>query len=335
MKKLTISEIADRAGVSKTTVSFYLNGKTNKMSEETKQRIQQIIDETGYEPNAAARAMKAKSSGIIGVILDDIGKPYEAQALKGIEEAAHAAGYQVLVGGSALNFNSEKEYVEQMLKSGAEGFIIQSTYRFGMLAASLEKRRRQVVYLETRPYDIKGRYIKSNHYDCVYQVISECIKKGYEEFLLISGDAAAVSTGFEKTQGYKDAMQDAKLAGNTCYLAEGVHSEEVYRLLCQTVDLTKKTLIYVADPELLPVVYQAIRNYPDYQKLFPDTIGLLGFDMTGWTRLTTPTISAILVPACQEGMRAAQELAEMLEGKHREGEVVFKNAVKWRESTMP
>jgi len=110
MKKLTINEIAEQAGVSKTTVSFYLNGKTNKMSEETQQRIQQIIDETGYEPSAAARAMKAKSSVVLGVILDDVSKPYEAQALKGIEETARAAGYQILIGNSGLNFNNEKEY---------------------------------------------------------------------------------------------------------------------------------------------------------------------------------------------------------------------------------
>ena len=76
MKKLTINEIAERAGVSKTTVSFYLNGKINKMSEETKQRIQHIIDETGYEPSAAARAMKAKSSGVEGVILADKSEGY-------------------------------------------------------------------------------------------------------------------------------------------------------------------------------------------------------------------------------------------------------------------
>ena len=88
MKKLTINEIAERAGVSKTTVSFYLNGKINKMSEETKQRIQHIIDETGYEPSAAARAMKAKSSGVVGVILADTSEGYCARALKGIEEAA-------------------------------------------------------------------------------------------------------------------------------------------------------------------------------------------------------------------------------------------------------
>ena len=75
MSKLTINEIAERAGVSKTTVSFFLNGKTHKMSEDTKQRIQRIIDETGYEPSAAARAMKSKRTGLIGVILKDIPDP--------------------------------------------------------------------------------------------------------------------------------------------------------------------------------------------------------------------------------------------------------------------
>ncbi len=121
MKKLTINEIAERAGVSKTTVSFYLNGKINKMSEETKQRIQHIIDETGYEPSAAARAMKAKSSGVAGVILADTSEGYCARALKGIEEAASALEYQIVVGNSGLAFQHEKDYVERMLRLGVDG----------------------------------------------------------------------------------------------------------------------------------------------------------------------------------------------------------------------
>ena len=92
--------------MSKTTVSFYLNGKANKMSEETQQRIQQIIDETGYEPSAAARAMKAKSSGLIGVILKDAADPYCARALKGMGEAAGETEYQILIGSSGYTFKT-------------------------------------------------------------------------------------------------------------------------------------------------------------------------------------------------------------------------------------
>lgn len=334
MKKITINEIAERAGVSKTTVSFYLNGKINKMSDETKGRIQQIIDETGYEPNAAARAMKSKSSGVIGVIFGDLSESYSAKALKGIEETAGALGYQIVVGDSGFNFTSEKEYVERMLKLGAEGFIIQSTYRFGMLAITLEKKRKPVVYIDARPYDSKGRCVKSNHYDCVYQVITECLKKGYEEFLMISDDASVMNSGFENTQSYKDALQDAGRKGASYYITDDKRSAEIYEMLQPAIDLEKKNLIYVACASLLPRVYQAIRHYPNYQTLFPDTIGLIGFDSEGWTRMTTPTISSIIKPAYEEGQKAMEELVELLDGKKAEGEVVFKNIVKWRESTL-
>ena len=67
-------------------------------------------------------------------------------------------------------------------------------------------------------------------------------------------------------------------------------------------------------------------------RLFPDTLGLIGFDAEGWTRMTTPTISAIITPAYQEGVRAMEELADILDGKKTDGEVVFKNIVKWRET---
>lgn len=334
MKKLTINEIAEKAGVSKTTVSFYLNGKTYKMSEDTKQRIQQIIDETGYEPSAAARAMKAKSSRLIGVILGDVSEPYSAKALKGIEDAASAQEYQILIGNSGLAFQHEKDYVKRMLKLGAEGFVIQSSYRFGMLAGDLEKKKKPIVYLDARPYDFKGRYVKGNNYDCVYQVITECIKKGYDDFVMISDGEADLSTGFENTQGYKDALQDAGREGETRYLQKGIKSAEVFEMLKPVVDLSKKTLIYVASPGLLQAVYQALRNYVDYRSLFPETLGLIGFDDQGWTRMTTPTISAIINPAYAVGVRAMEDLIDLLEGRRPEGEVVFKNIIKWRESTL-
>ncbi|MDO5408123.1 MAG: LacI family DNA-binding transcriptional regulator [Eubacteriales bacterium] len=334
MKKLTINEIAERAGVSKTTVSFYLNGKMNKMSEETQRRIQQIIDDTGYEPSAAARAMKSKSSGLVGVILADISEPYCAKALKGMEDAASAQEYQVLIGSSGMSFKAEQEYVERMLKLGAEGFVVQSTYRFGMLASELEKKRKPIIYLETRPYDYKGRYVKGNNYDCVYQVITECVKKGYQDFLMFSDGDGNTSTSFETVSGFKDATQDAVVHGELLYLQPDVRSAAVFEMLKEHVKPDRKTLVFVAAADLLRVVYQAIRNYPDYAGLFPETIGLIGFDADGWTRMTTPPISAIIPPGYEQGVRAMEELLAVLEGKKRDTEVVFRNVVKWRGTTM-
>ena len=168
MKKLTINEIAEMVGVSKTTISFYLNGKTNKMSDETQKKIQQVIEETGYTPSAATRTVKA-SDDCIGVILGDVSKPFAAKALKGIEEEAHEAGYQVIVGSNEMSFAKEKEYVEHMLKMGVSGFIIQATYRFGILAMELEKKNKKVVYLDIPPYDSQGVRVLGDNYQCVYE----------------------------------------------------------------------------------------------------------------------------------------------------------------------
>lgn len=335
MEKLTINEIAEKAGVSKTTVSFYLNGKTNKMSEETKHRIQQIIDETGYEPSAAARAMKSKNTGVVGVILSDVSDSYCAKFLKGIEDVANTQEYQVIVGSSEMTFRSEQEYVERMLKLGVEGFIIQSTYRFGMLASELEKKRKPIIYLGSRPYDFKGRYIKENNYECVYQTISGFVKKGYETFIIISDDDEIDSgIGYETSRGFKDALLDANMKGNTIYISHEMRSAQVFEILEASINLDRKNLIFAASQHILKVVYQAIRNFPDYMNLFPEKIGLIGFDTEGWTRLTTPQVSAIIAPAYEEGMRAMKELFAVLEGKNKETEVVFKNIVKLRGTTL-
>lgn len=332
MKKITINEIAERAGVSKTTVSFYLNGKVNKMSEETKERIQRIIDDTGYEPSAAARSMKAKSTGIIGVIVEDLSDPFCARALKGIEEIAGAEGYQLLVGSSDFNFNHEKDHVERMLKAGAEGFIVQATYRFGMIANTLEKKQKPIIYLDAKPYDYKGRCVKSNNYDCVYQVITDCIGRGYESFIMIAEDGSEAGASFENTHGFKDAIHDAGMSAVSHYLPRESKSGEIFELIRPDLVPDVRTLVYAASPRLFPAVFQSIRRCEDYQRLIPWNIGLVGIDLEGWTRLTTPQVTAIITPAYQEGERAAEELVCSLDGKRSEGEVVFKNIVKWRET---
>ena len=70
--KITINDIASLANVSKTTVSFYLNGKYEKMSEETRQRIEKVISENNYQPSSIARSLNFKKTNLLGVIIGDI-----------------------------------------------------------------------------------------------------------------------------------------------------------------------------------------------------------------------------------------------------------------------
>ena len=335
MKKLTINEIAEMVGVSKTTISFYLNGKTNKMSDETQKKIQQVIEETGYTPSAATRTVKA-SDDCIGVILGDVSKPFAAKALKGIEEEAHEAGYQVIVGSNEMSFAKEKEYVEHMLKMGVSGFIIQATYRFGILAMELEKKNKKVVYLDIPPYDSQGVRILGDNYQCVYDAISQCIERGYDQLLVVSDANESEYTGMDNLRGFKDAANDAGVSFKTCFIEAETTREEIHDYLEQYISEYKKTLVYASDVEALRKVYLGIKLFPDFQSLFPERLGLIGFDVTGWTKIAVPEISAIMIPAYQEGQIASRKLIEMIESKNSisNKKVIIKNAVRWRDSTL-
>ena len=122
-KRITINDIAQMAGTSKTTVSFYLNGKTDRMSEDTQKRIRKAIKDTGYEPSPLARGMNAKQSHLIGVIIGDITNAFSNQIVKGIDTVISAEGYRMLVCSSNFNKQNEAAYIDRLLALGVDGFI--------------------------------------------------------------------------------------------------------------------------------------------------------------------------------------------------------------------
>ena len=137
-EKITIKEIACRAQTSKTTVSFYLNGRTDKMSEETRQRIAKVIEETNYRPSVAARLLNAKETKLIGVIIGDITNSFANQIVKGIDDIAREKRYQLIVGNSNYILENEEAYVNRMLAMGVDGFIVQPSIKFDQLVDKIK-----------------------------------------------------------------------------------------------------------------------------------------------------------------------------------------------------
>ena len=95
-------------------------------------------------------------------------------------------------------------------------------------------------------------------------------------------------------------------------------------------------MVYETDVEALRKVYLGIKLFPDFLLLFPERLGLIGFDVTGWTKMAVPEITSIMIPAYQEGRIASQKLIEMIESKNSisNKKIVIKNAVRWRDSTL-
>lgn len=331
-EKITITEIAERANTSKTTVSFYLNGKMDKMSEETKKRIEKVIMETNYHPSIAARSLSSKHTHLIGVIIGNITNTFANQIVKGIDDFSRMEHYQLIVGNSNYDFEIEKNYVHRMLSMGVDGFIIQPSRRFSSLTKIIKEKGKEVVFIDSQVSMEDEKWVKTNNYEAVLSLISKYADSQYDEFMMITANPSVLSTRMERVKGFEDALELKKLSWKTKIVDGDIQVEDLQKLIESELKFGKKTLIFVANCFLLPRVFLAMRNY---RNLMPETIGLIGFDNTEWTTLSAPSVTTIVQPAYEEGYQSAKILIDAIEKKAEEcPNQILACEIHWHESTL-
>lgn len=314
-KKTTIKDIAELANISKTTVSFYLSGQYHKMSEETKKRIEAAIKETNYQPNVAARMLNKKSSKLIGVITADITNEFSNHLIKGIDLQMKEKGYQMVLGNTSYDPKRETDLFDRMLKMGVDGLIMQPTTQFFSTRNKQAERQKPIVFIDSQINERDDKWVKSNNYEAVFNAITEMIETGYEEFLMITADPSVLSTRMERTKGFQDALDAAKKAYEVNIVGENITSEEITEYISKVLKLDKKTLIFVPNCWLLPIVYKGIKKFIN---LIPHTVGIMGVDNREWADFAYPTVTTIVQPAMEEGKTACRILIDAIEGQQLE-----------------
>lgn len=330
-EKLTIKDIAEYANTSKTTVSFYLNGKFDKMSENTKKRIEDVIKETNYQPSMIARCLNAKKMKMIGVMIGDITNTFANQIVKGIDDYLRDKQYQLIVGNSSYSFEKEQEYIKRMLSIGVDGFIIQPSVHFDKLVDLIKKEKKEVVFIDSQVSSKKEKWVKTNNYEVILQTFDKLIQSGYDNYIIITADPNILSTRKERVDGFYDALKIKNKVCETLTIDENIENEKLKEILHSKLNIKEKTLIFVANCFLLPKVYVALETF---KSLIPKNIGLVGFDNTEWSSLSSPSITTIIQPAYKEGQQAAKILIDSIEGINEEiTKQILPCDVNWCEST--
>ena len=331
--KITIKDIAEMAGVSKTTVSFYLNGKTEKMSEETRLKIQEIILRTNYRPNVAARTLNQKKTNLIGVIIGDITNTFSNKIVKGIEDTARKHGYQTLIGNSGYDPRRESSYVNRMLTLGADGFIIQPTPGVHETSKLITDLKKPFVYFDSKVYEDDSFWVKTDNYTATHKAMQELIARGYRNFLMIGADPSKLSTRIERSSGFIDCITESGLSFQCLEIRDGeINHAEILSFVKRNLKDTEATLVYVPNCWALPEVCDALQPLRD---LIPQKLGIIGFDNTEWASFSSPRITTIVQPAYAEGQKAAEILIDQIEEKYEEkSHQMLKCSVHWSESTL-
>lgn len=330
-KKLTIKDIALKANTSKTTVSFYLNEKFDKMSYDTRKRIEKVIEETNYTPNIMAQSLKSKKSRLIGVIVADITNPFSNNIVKGIDDIARKEDYQIIFGNSNFEYINEKKYIERMLDMGVDGFIVQPTMQFDKLVADIEKAGKKIVCVDRVSPKFKGKYVKTNNYDITFKAITQLYNRGYEEFIFISEDLDTSITRIERKNGFIDAIKSIGANTNIIKVESQTSYIELSKELMKYINISKKVAIFAAHDKILQKVFRASK-YIGWD--IPNQVGIIGFDNWNWTIYASPSVTTIDQPTYQEGKHATKLLIDMIENRDSVlDSAVFDCNIAWKEST--
>ncbi|MGV3488168.1 MAG: LacI family DNA-binding transcriptional regulator [Tuberibacillus sp.] len=305
--KVTISDVAKRAGVSKATVSRVINNKTN-VADDVRIRVTHAIKQLGYEPSGIARSLVSKKTGIIGLVIPDITNPFFPTVARGVEDAAHHHGYSVMLCNTDNDPTIETGYIRKLLDHQVEGIILVST--------TLDETRREWFQRIQTPLVLCDRYSSLINLDTVsvdnfkagYDATKHLIAKGHRHILHISTQYNIPSLS-NREAGYIEAMQESDLEPNIVY--GFLTFESGYQVIDSLEEYQMPTAVFAAN-DLMAL--GAMRAFREKGIDVPKDIEIIGCDDILPSRLSTPTLTTILQPAYQMGVRAIELLHERIEG---------------------
>lgn len=182
----TMKEVAERAGVSKSTVSQFLQKRYNYMSENTKKKIEQAIEDLSYIPNEVARSLKQKKTFIVGVISSTILSRFTTEVVRAIEDECQLENVQVIVCNTDDDSLKEKKYVQSMIARQVDGLIIFPTEENKKLYVSLAKNGYPFVFVDRKIDEISVDTVLLNNEKASELAVEALIEHGHNNIGIIT-----------------------------------------------------------------------------------------------------------------------------------------------------
>ena len=317
--KVTIAQVAAASHVSKTTVSRYLNGKFSNMSAETKQCIQNVIEQLDYHPSNIARSLKSQKSKSIGCVIADISNPFSSILLKGINDVCNSNGYQVLFSDINNHPQNERNSIQKLLSNQVDGLIVNTTGYNDDYLIELKNQGIPIVLAdrclaESSVIDT----VTAENYQSTYSCIQHLFNQGFERIAFFTPGNDKISPRMIRYQAYLDAMSDLyRLDGQHFLFEIGDNSVDVCAdQLTQFIrqNSGKRLAVFCVNGVTLINLLKAMQHIGC--SITPD-MGVCGFDDWDWAPLIRPGITTIAKNSYSIGTEAAKILLRRIQNKRK------------------
>lgn len=303
----TIQDVARRAGVSVSTVSNLLNGRTDRMRKATLDRVQLAIDDLNYRPSSAARQLKTGQSSILGLLVPSIANPMFAALAREVEEFAKKEyGYRIFLGSTYRQKEEEKIFLDDLLSHGVRGVIVVSSLAEqshfedaigrGLIMVNYDLRA-----VENNADRINADNISMNNYQAG-NIAGRCLMEaGCRRVAFATASGKTISRR-DKVEGFLAAAQVFGLTENTLVIEGKAKSEYGDSEMAELgMELAREIAVMEDRPDGVVAMNDmiAIGLIAGFRKCgikVPEDISLVGMDDIFLSALVSPAITTVHAP---------------------------------------
>ncbi len=312
-KKSSIYDIAQKLGITASTVSRALRDHSN-ISEEVKKRVNEVARELNYKRNAIAVNLKQGSTRTIGVVIPQLNRHFFSSAINGIEEVASEAGYNVIICQTRNDVRQEKKAVQMLSESVVDGFIISVVTDVSDYShfRNLQDQGIPVIFFDRYPMSDEFKRVSIDDFLASSQAVTHLAAAGRTKIFHFAGDQS-VSIWHERTRGYVSAMKQLGITVKPDWIFKDTLNLEAGMQAVERMILSNNipdAIFSSSDHPLLG----ALSAFKKHGFRIPKDIAMVGYGNEIFSPFTEPPMSTVDQHSYEMGKLAFTNLLKCMEG---------------------
>ncbi len=309
----TIQEIADKAGVSKATVSRVINGLSVKY--ETAQKVKTVITKMQYRPHRFARGLSARQTGFLGIVTPPLDDPYVASVLAGMEEESERQGKLITLSVCRGPGTDEKEIIQSLTNPPlVDGLLfLLPTVSLEPQIRELSKKGFSIVVASERRFEELASAVVIDNFNGARQATEYLIGKGHKRIGFISGKPE-LTDSFDRLEGYSQALKDAGIPFIESLVAPGNYELSAGQAAAEKfLDMgDPPTAVFASNDRMAIGLLKTLQA-----KKMEGSMAVVGFDDIPMASLCSPALTTIGTDLNELGRQAVHKLMRLVKGEEK------------------
>jgi LacI family transcriptional regulator len=331
-KRITIMDVADYAGVTKTTVSRVLNNK-GEISSETRAKVLTAVEKLGYRRSRIARSLATDRTYLLGLIVPTIANEFFIEIVRGAEDTAWENDYKILLCNTEGNWDREQDMFLFLEDIQVDGIVVCSPRLPEDRLLPLVEQFQNVVVVNGQGlgwHDLAGA-IRTDDEGGMAQVVNHLLNSGRRHLTYLGGPLDA-KTSTKRYYGFVNALEKAGYTNNpdwftTCHPANLEGGYEGFKRLGSALSDIDGMVCFNDQ-----VAVGAIRACAELGIRVPDDIAITGCDDIQLATLVQPRLTTLQTPKQDIGALAVNMLLERITGQHKQETIIIQQKLIIRES---